>query len=68
MPANYFSSEATAILSAFRRRALAHRNPALFEIFPNVAVPFAITNRWNEWTVQFYRAWLDLAARQAASA
>lgn len=58
-PANYFSHEAAAILRAFRRRAETHRNPALFAVFPNVATPCAIANRWQPSARRFYRNWLD---------
>lgn len=58
-PANYFSPEASAILRAFRRRALANRNPQLFDVFPNVASPFAITNRWRKTAELIYRNWID---------
>lgn len=58
-PANYFSPEASAILRAFRRRALANRSPQLFDVFPNVAPPFALTNRWRATTERFYRNWID---------
>lgn len=58
-PANYFSAEATVVLRAFRRRSVAHRDPKLFDVFPNVASPFAVTNRWQPSAVQFFRNWLD---------
>ena len=58
-PANYFSPEASAILRAFRRRALSNRSPQLFDVFPNVASPFAITNRWRKTAELFYRNWID---------
>ena len=58
-PANYFNPEASAILRAFRRRALANRKPQLFDVFPNVASPFAITNRWRQATELIYRNWID---------
>ncbi len=67
-PANYFSDEAAAVLRAFRRRSIANRDGLLFDVFPNVASPFAITNRWQAWTSQFYRNWLEGIAAQDAKA
>lgn len=66
-PANYFNPEASAILRAFRRRALTHRNPQLFDVFPNVASPFAITNRWRPNTELIYRNWIDQIVVAGAS-
>jgi homoserine O-succinyltransferase len=63
-PAGYFNGEAISILNAFRRRATTHRHAELFDVFPNVAVPFAITNRWHDWAVRFYRNWLAAAPRE----
>ena len=62
---NYFSVEASAVLRAYRRRATTNRDPTLFDVFPNVVSPFAITNRWHFATVKFYRNWLGkIAARK----
>lgn len=63
-PANYFSAEASAILRAFRRRAVANRDPALFDVFPNVVSPFAIANRWEPATLRLYGNWLAGVAAQ----
>lgn len=65
-PANYFSPEASAILRAFRRRALANRTPQLFDVFPNVASPFAVTNRWRPAAELIYRNWIDGIAMTSA--
>lgn len=67
-PANYFSPEATKVLRAYRRRALANRGPLLLDVFPNVASPFAVTNRWEGWTAQFYRNWLGALVTQDVKA
>lgn len=65
-PDHYFSEEANAVLRAFRRRALANRREDLIEVFPNIATPFAIANRWNAGAARFYRNWLgELLARKA---
>ena len=58
-PVDYFSAEAAAVLRAFRRRSATNRDPKLFDVFPNVASPFAITNRWQPSTARFFRNWLD---------
>ena len=71
-PANYFSAEAETLLRAFKRRALAHRDPRLFDVFPSVGSPFALVNRWHSATQTLFRNWLvevlALKQRQTVSA
>lgn len=64
-PANYFTPKTSAIFRAYRRRALAHRDPALFEVFPNVVAPAAI-NHWRAGTVTLYRNWLAMAVSETS--
>ena len=66
-PAHYFSAEAVVLLHAYRRRCEANRDPALLAVFPNVASPFAIDNRWKRPTAVLYRNWLRTLASEATN-
>jgi homoserine O-succinyltransferase/O-acetyltransferase len=66
LPCGYFSAEATAALSAFRDRALAHRRSALLEQFPFAAVAEGLTNSWRPAAVAIYRNWLAFIASARA--
>jgi homoserine O-succinyltransferase/O-acetyltransferase len=66
LPCGYFSTEATAALSAFRDRALAERSTALLEQFPFALVAATLRNTWRPAAVAIYRNWLSFIASARA--
>ncbi len=64
-PAHYFTPEALVVLRAYRRRCERNRDPALLDVFPNVATPAAIENRWHRPTAILYGNWLRTMATTA---
>ena len=66
LPCGYFSAEASAVLNAFRARALAERSAALLEQFPFSTVAAALSNTWRPSGVAIYRNWLSLIAAARA--
>jgi homoserine O-succinyltransferase len=69
LPVGYLSPEATHLLEAFQREALADRRIELMERFPFGAVASALTNTWQPTGLAIYRNWLAFIAnaRRAAS-
>ena len=62
LPHGYFTAEASAMLAAFRARALLERHAGLLESFPFAAVAAALRNTWRGAAVAIYRNWLSRIA------
>jgi len=58
-PFGYLSADATALLGAFKERALAERNAALLGSFPFAPVAADLKNTWRPAAVAMYRNWLS---------
>jgi homoserine O-succinyltransferase/O-acetyltransferase len=56
---DYFTGEATAELLSFRERAVAHRDPVLFEQFPAASVGAQLTALWRDAATRIYANWLS---------
>jgi homoserine O-succinyltransferase len=66
LPFGYLSADATALLGAFRERALAERSAALIGSFPFASVAAGLKNTWRTASVAMYRNWLSsIVARRA---
>jgi homoserine O-succinyltransferase len=59
LPHGYLGDEATALLTAFRERALAQRDATLLQSFPFAPVASLLHNRWRAAAVALYRNWLE---------
>jgi len=68
LPHGYLSPEASALLEAFKARALAERSAPLLESFPFAAAAATLRNTWRPAAVTLYRNWLDFIAARASSA
>ena len=67
MPVGYFDAAATAVLSAFRERALIDRYEELLAFFPMETVKSGLINPWRMSAIAIYRNWLShLSAAHAA--
>ena len=60
LPFGYLPPEATALLGAFRERALAERSAALLGSFPFAQVAAGLKNTWRASSVAMYRNWLSV--------
>lgn len=61
-PHGYFSADAMAHLTAFRRRVAALRDPALMAQFPTGALMKSVHASWRPAAITIYRNWLNLLA------
>lgn len=66
MPASYFDKSEAAAFGAFRRRALACRDPDLLESFPAVAPQARLAQTWHGVAVRLYANWLAYLADRRA--
>jgi len=65
-PRYYLDAASERSLEAFRRRALAARNPELLEGFPAASVVERFANAWHASALRLYRNWLTcLTAHRA---
>jgi homoserine O-succinyltransferase len=65
-PRYYLDAASERSLEAFRRRALAARNPELLEGFPAASVVERFANAWHASALRLYRNWLSgLSAHRA---
>jgi homoserine O-succinyltransferase/O-acetyltransferase len=62
MPCAYFDKSEAAAFVAFRRRALAHRDPNLLQSFPAVAPQARLAQTWHGVAVRLYANWLSYLA------
>jgi homoserine O-succinyltransferase/O-acetyltransferase len=68
-PENYFGPEATALLEAFRARAVRERRVELMEAFPMAACVDELRHSWQDVAVGLYANWLaQLAERRQGGA
>jgi homoserine O-succinyltransferase/O-acetyltransferase len=67
LPHGSFDEEASALLLAFRERALTRRNIALLEEFPAAAVGRQLTAPWRDTAAQIYANWLAVLATSRKS-
>lgn len=68
MPQGYFDAEATELLTAFRKQALADRSPELMSQFPKALEAGALQNTWQLSGSVIYHDWLRyIASRKAES-
>lgn len=58
MPRRYFDDEATELLVAFQRRALADRRRELFASFPADRIARSVKNTWQLAAKRIYRNWI----------
>jgi homoserine O-succinyltransferase/O-acetyltransferase len=66
VPQGYFSEQTTALLEAFRRRAVGDRREKLIADFPMAALEVGLGNTWRRSAIAIYKNWVDcLAARKA---
>ena len=66
MPEGYFNGEASALLGAFRERALGERRQELIADFPMRALEGRLSCRWQHSAVGFYERWLDYLKERKA--
>ena len=65
-PQGYFDDEATALVGAFRKRALADRRGELITSFPLRWMEAGLPNSWRSSAVAIYENWFDyLKGRKA---
>jgi homoserine O-succinyltransferase len=58
LPRHYLDAASERSLEAFRRRALAARNPELLEGFPAASIVERFSNAWHASALRLYRNWL----------
>jgi homoserine O-succinyltransferase len=61
LPYGYFNAAASAELTGFQERAIAHRSQSLMKRFP--VIP-ALANTWRSAAIGIYRNWFAYLARQ----
>jgi homoserine O-succinyltransferase len=66
IPRGYFDTEAEAILTAFRQKALSDRRPEFFASFPADQLARDLRNVWCQPAKRIYRNWLLYIASQRA--
>jgi homoserine O-succinyltransferase/O-acetyltransferase len=66
MPCSYFDKSEAAAFGAFRRRALARREPDLLESFPAAAPQARLAQTWHSVAVRLYANWLSYLADRRA--
>jgi homoserine O-succinyltransferase len=62
MPLGYFDDLAAAELSAFRQRAVQHRDPKTLECFPNDASASNLMHNWHVAAVRIFANWVSYLA------
>ena len=66
-PQGYFDPQATAIVNAFRDRAVADRDNVRFAEFPMSAIEAGLAASWRSFAVGIYKNWFEyLKMRKAA--
>jgi homoserine O-succinyltransferase/O-acetyltransferase len=66
IPTGYFDTEAEAILTAFRQKAISDRCPEFFADFPADHLAKDLKNAWHPTAKRIYRNWLLYMASQRA--
>jgi len=66
MPAGYFGSTSTHLLSAFREKALSSRREEIMDFFPEAAVVNGLQNGWHASATCIYRNWLQYVISRKA--
>jgi homoserine O-succinyltransferase/O-acetyltransferase len=64
MPCTYFNNSEAAACSAFRRKALARRDPDLIESFPVAAKEVSWARDWHGLAVRLYANWISYLAER----
>jgi len=65
-PQGYFSDAASAIVDAFRTRALGERRADLIADFPMRALEAGLSARWQRSAIDIYERWLDYLKERKA--
>ncbi len=66
MPSGYFDEDTTAAFTAFRQRALRHRDVCLLPRLPAAEAEGKLPHVWREPGVRIYANWLSYLAKQKA--
>lgn len=66
MPEHYFKQDTTAVLQAFRQRALSDRREELIAGFPTIHPSGWVANSWHADAIRLYGNWLAFMAEKKA--
>ena len=66
-PHGYFNDEATALVDAFRARAIHERRESLIADFPMSALEPGIENTWRGSAIGIYEKWIEFLAQKTGS-